>query len=401
MGASAPLYPMWNRLLNNLAEDIVSRGLVSNPQDIAAIREQIEADPLEAANSIEGAYTKAVFRNKFASIFRQNNDQFTPTHEAIVQLGLAGLITLNYDEGLENAHSHVCRKTYNTIRMNDRSELTRWMQRATFSDARKPLVHLHGISTDPNSMIITADDYNQHYADNAVVDFIKQLWLSDRLLVIGFGFTDPFLIHVAEGVLRSLPTESRHFGPIGYRTETPISTLQRRQFVRKYRLSPIFYQIRKNHDGSEDHSDLLLLLKSMMPDGPSKGSSADLVTTDTTPTAGSGGTTPSKSDPNAELRSEFQSQLLIAPTGVPLCIDPRIYAASSGDESALTGERAQIPAADIWTTDESYLIYCGPEYGASTLCRKTALECGLRGDQVVLRDARSLPNYKKKITGRI
>ncbi|WP_082558082.1 SIR2 family protein [Methylobacterium sp. Leaf361] len=396
-GVSAPLYPMWTKLLNNLADDIVARGFVANPQDIAAIKLQIQNDPLEAATSIEEAYTRSVFRSKFASVFRQNNDQFTATHEAIVRLGLSGVTTLNYDEGLENAYSHVHRKTYNTIRMDDRTELTRWIQRATFSDARKPLVHLHGVSNDPNSMIITADDYNRHYADSAVIDFIKQLWLADRLLVVGFGFTDPFLTHVAEGVLRSLPSETRHFALIGIRTEEPISTLQRRQFVRKYRLTPIFYQIRGNADGSEDHSDLLLLLNSLAPDDTSGGPSDKSTAISNPANPGPTGTSLSKLDPNADLRSEFQSQLLIAPTGVPLYIQPRIYAASARDEAGINAERVQIPASEIWTTDESYLIYCGPEYGASTLCRKIALECASRGDQVVLRDARSLPNYKKKL----
>lgn len=392
-GASAPLYPTWVPLLQKLLQQARTKGLISSARDYEEIEAQISKDPLEAAGFIEDLYGKQVFRSAFAEVFRINNDKFTSAQEAIVEAGFGGIVTTNYDEGLENAYSHVHHKTLNAIRMDDTAELTRWVQKTSFGDMRKPLVHLHGVTNQPSSMVLTADDYNAHYAMQDRRTFIEQLWRSDRLLSIGFGFSDPFLTRIAESVLRSIESDTRHFGIIGYKTAEQISTILRKSFVRKYRLSPIFYQVREGADGhGEDHSDLLCILQGLIPNGTSKSgmNGGEAVPSSQVPSVVS-------ETPTQMFERDFFANLLNTSHNKTLYVEPRVYVSevASGGEAGVN--YTQINNSDLWSGSKSYLIYCGSEYGGSTLCRRIALETSRLGQYVTLRDARSLPNYRKRL----
>ena len=107
----------------------------------------------------------------------------TPTHETIAGLNLRGIITLNYDDGHEVAFAQTGRKP-NSGRSQDDATLTRLLQGDIFRDLNPPILHLHGDVSDPEKMILTADDYNQFYQTSLPEAFIKQTWRSDRLLRI-------------------------------------------------------------------------------------------------------------------------------------------------------------------------------------------------------------------------
>ena len=99
-------------------------------------------------------------------------------------------------------------------------------------------------------MIITKEDYLRSYKDAEFVRLISDLWMRERLVAIGFGFSDQFLVGLAETTLRTRPGEERHFAFIG--SKQPIPTYQSQMFISKYKLNPIFYLISdvKQTDGS-------------------------------------------------------------------------------------------------------------------------------------------------------
>jgi hypothetical protein len=387
-GVSVPTFPVWTDLLSGLIDDAVARGLVNNSDEIAYYKSQIETDPLELANALEDKFTKNIFRSRFAKEFANSNGTCTKSHGLLSELSLRGIVTLNYDDGHEVAYAVKGRKP-NTGRSQDEATLTRWIQNEVFDGIDPPILHLHGDISDPVKMILTADDYNQFYALALPGTLIKQLWQSSRLLGIGFGFADPFLTRVAEAALRSLATDVRHFALIGRAQGQPVSSVERQSFARKYRLMPVFYEIRKNKDDAHtDHSDLIVLLENL----PKAGAS-------TTERPGSRATANLQPEIEPKIASdqvakqEFERDLFICPTWKPLYVEPRLKAEprlmaefKNNNEQDLTYD-LWLNFGDIISSSKSYIISSRPEYGSTTLARRMLFEFVSAGKSALLRNA--------------
>jgi hypothetical protein len=229
-GASVPIHPDWQTLLTEFLESAKSEGLLQDKKDIQYLSEKVISDPLEAAGAIEELFGREVFREKLASKFRLHADDWTEAHELILKLSTKGIVTLNYDSCLERAFVSVRNGLPEILRSQDPSELTRWVQSEQFTSKRFPILHLHGVPSDPENIIFTSDDYNKFYSKDTNQTFVRSLWCSDRMVIIGFGFGDPFFGRVAEQTLRDLPTNNRHFALIGHKSEDGVSSLMRKQF---------------------------------------------------------------------------------------------------------------------------------------------------------------------------
>src|SRR5665213_1582633 len=260
-GVSVPICPSWFGLLTELLDEARQRGFINDPQ-FSEYQTFKESEPLELATLLEEAFTKKAFRSRLADIFRNPNGEFTSCHKIISELKLKGIATLNYDNGHEVALSK--RGVYANVGRPSDAILSRWIDGKIFEDGAPPILHLHGDVSDPDKMTITADDYNSFYSELLPESTIQHIWRSSQLLVIGFGFSDPFLTRAVEKVLRNFDSGLLHFAFIGRGANESISPTQRRMFAKKYRLSPIFYEIKesKEMDGKsiEDHSALARLL---------------------------------------------------------------------------------------------------------------------------------------------
>jgi SIR2-like domain len=386
-GTSTPLYPTWISLLQELIDQAENEGLVTK-NDLQELRGLVDADPLELASHLEDTFTRQRFRDRLATIFEPKGKS-TQCHDLLVRLSLKAIVTLNYDDGLEAAFSAVNSAPPQPIRAQDRAEIVRWQQGRLFGPDKLPILHWHGTPSDPKEMVFTGDDYNCFYNNRENVDFVEQLWRDNQLLVVGFGFSDPFLVRVAESVLRALPSDNRHFALIGVRSGKQITTLFRRQFTKKYRLTPIFYEIRA--DGvREDHSDLTKLL-SMLVEGDL---SVIKVDTKSRPPA----TPEQQFTPQSHAgHREFEKELLVSPGGRTLYVEPRLQrpVQLSGTAEAITYEPVGVD--QLVTSSSSFVITTRPEYGSTTLCRRIVADTLQLGITAVYRDANLLPNYKNKL----
>jgi hypothetical protein len=402
-GASAPLFPTWGSLLHKLLDEAQKNGFFTSDLDADFLRAQISGDPLEAANFLENVLSKQIFRSKLAEIFLRDPHIYTESHKLIVSMGFRGIVTLNYDLGLENAYSGIVHKRPDSMQAKDVSDMTRWLQGASFGPAKFPILHLHGTLSSPEHIVFTSDDYNRFYSQNDKLAFITQLWRSDRLLAIGFGFSDPFLTMLAERTLRFLPTDTRHFAIIG-KPEPATSGLIRQQFARKYKLEPIFYQIREGDNETEDHSDLHILLEALSPVEPATVEQLISTTTMRAPTKSSL-TTQSTNEAVEQPASfiaqkEFDSHLFVAPlNGRLLYVEPKLIApAPEIDQKEFMPEEAcRFSIEDLVQSNDSYIISALPEYGLTSLCRRILKEFRSKNIPAFFRDSNELPNYKIKL----
>ena len=121
---------------------------------------------------------------------------------------LAGLrseaaITLNYDRLFELASNDA--GSERTVIPDDISANTgRW------------LLKLHGSVANPDSIVLTRDDYLGYNTNrDALSSLVKAHLLTHHLLFVGFGLTDPHFHEIIFDVRRAIPTDQqKHFGTV-------------------------------------------------------------------------------------------------------------------------------------------------------------------------------------------
>lgn len=113
----------------------------------------------------------------------------TGTHKVLARLPVDLFWTTNYDAVLERALRDTGRRT--AVKSNVAS------LRVTHKDADVLVVKMHGQEDNPESMIITRDDYDRYARTNGpMLTALKAELTSRTFLFLGFSFTDPNLDHV-------------------------------------------------------------------------------------------------------------------------------------------------------------------------------------------------------------
>jgi len=314
-------------------------------------------------------------------------DILTPQHELLLALPFSGYVTLNFDQGLQSAYVRRFQSVPEVIKPQNTYQIGKWTQRETLRPEAPPILQWHGNTGDPETMVFTADDYNRFYAQNEHVSFIKDMCRSQRVLAVGFGFTDPFLTRVLEQTLRTYDSDNRHFAIIGYRGSDPTTPLARRTFTRKYRLNPIFYHVGISEDGTEDHSALNRILEALQLSSEPPGGAEE----DDEPYSDS------LDFSAADGRREFERDLLTTNTGKQIYVEPRLYkpTVSGGDDDQVLSDTVSIQ--QIVRSDQSYIISAPHEYGLTSLGKRLFVEINRLKQEVYLRDAVTLPEYRKKL----
>jgi hypothetical protein len=237
-------------------------------------------------------------------------------------------------------------------------------------------------------MVFTADDYTRFYGDPQNLDFIRHVWRDNQLFVVGFGF----LVRVIESALRQEPIDNRHFSLIGVPAGKQVSTLLRRQFIRKYRLTPIFYEIRLDYNGDQDHTDLFILLSMLT----AKADATQSTETHSTALVSPAKHLKSKISTNLKSR-EFEKDLMVSPSGKVLYVEPRLLRPIPVSNNSNQISFDPVGIDFVLESGSSFVIITRPEYGSTTLCRRIANDLLTAGVAAVYRDANLLPNYKLKL----
>lgn len=102
------------------------------------------------------------------------------------------------------------------------------------------------------------------------------------------------------------------------------------------------------------------------------------------------------SEPAGELCGQLEERLFVTPDSRYVFVEPRLMTRSQ--LAALDdGDEASVSASQISSSTNSYFVEGRPEYGSSTLCRWIQLAIARSGKPVVLRNARDIPNYRRKL----
>ncbi len=94
---------------------------------------------------------------------------------------------------------------------------------------------------------------------------------------------------------------------------------------------------------------------------------------------------------------EFEQDLFVAPSGSALYSEPRLMTRPQEYMTQTEGIAERVTINDLLSSDASYIIETKAEYGGSTLVARLFFEFSVLGKTCFRKDAREMPNYRKKL----
>lgn len=130
------------------------------------------------------------FRNGAAAMLTASG--FAPAHLLLASLGSKQTVTTNFDRAFESAlNGAIGAANYRVMTQQLAQQPLSW------------LLKIHGDVDDPNSMVITEDDYEILEADRpALIAIVDSLLLTSHLMFVGYSMADPIIVKAAERVGR-------------------------------------------------------------------------------------------------------------------------------------------------------------------------------------------------------
>jgi hypothetical protein len=206
-------YPLWDELLLGMAGKC-------SPQ----LNRHSDESVLDFAQRIKLNLEKNDYFNHLERTFEPKaSGNYDQVHLALVQLGFCGLVTTNYDEVLECAVREAFRtsdgpKTCAALDLcNGRTfNVLRFLRGLSNPSEHRYVLHLHGIHSAPNNIILTSLDYVDKYGQQIAYDdqgnplgrsldtiHRKVVWAllaTHPLVFVGFSMEDAFFNYILKVV---------------------------------------------------------------------------------------------------------------------------------------------------------------------------------------------------------
>jgi tetratricopeptide (TPR) repeat protein len=288
-GASAELYPLWTGLIDRLACEAVSRGRADNAS-LDHWKRICRNYPDQAVSDIkrllgDGIYAE-VLRETFRPKARPDGCRFTRLHAALLRLRFEGYITTNFDAGLIEARLRLRPDSLATGfgTWMDEDIVYHWYTGEIFREQTCPILFAHGIYERSETVILGAVEYRSAYREGAYRRFFESLWTQRQLVLVGFGFADPWIRFLAnEGLTITGARDSsgpRHIALLAMEGNETYSPQIRSLFADQYNAEPLFYRVKKGVGGNEDHTEIEAILDAL---GEWQGASAYMTSSDPAP----------------------------------------------------------------------------------------------------------------------
>lgn len=265
-GASAPLYPLWGELLDQLIQTSVAKGLAT-ADDARVWRSHADKRPQQVVRGLRDKLGDGRLGNLLADLFRTrrgpDDRTFTPVQGALLRANFRGFITTNYDPGLLEARLAVRPGCTATGFATWKDELVHhWHTGDIFRDEPCPVLFAHGIHQRPDTIVLGIGEYRVAYQSGTWRRCFDALWTREHLVFVGFGFSDPYLDFLVDDVLTQTAAtsrgEPRHIAILPLQPGEAYSPEARRLFQDQYNADVLFYRIEQRPDGSLDFTTPLL-----------------------------------------------------------------------------------------------------------------------------------------------
>ena len=272
-GASFPLYPLWEQLLKELADEPVRCGLADAADKAQWLRTAAQK-PLHVAARIHDKLKDNFYHTFLYETFKDRVGSdgcgYTPAQAALVRANFKALLTTNYDAGLVEARRVLRPDIRNTgfAVWNQNFAINRWASGDLFHDGTPcPILFAHGHYADPLNIVLDSASYHRAYQTTPYRRLFENLWLQEHLVFVGFSFNDAVLAQIADEVLWSTARQGggapRHVAILGLDEEHEYTPEMRHEYLEPFNAEVLFYPVRRGVDGRPDHSALQVLLDSL------------------------------------------------------------------------------------------------------------------------------------------
>jgi tetratricopeptide (TPR) repeat protein len=271
-GASAGLYPLWGGLIQQLADQAVSRG--ASVADREFWIKNSYTSPDVVVDGIKRAIDPGSFSELLREIFRakagSDGNRFTKVHGTLIRLPFKGYLTTNFDPGLVEARRQLRPDSIATGfgTWRDPDVVDRWQNGRIFRDQPCPLLFAHGIYERSETIVLGAAEYREAYRIGPFRRLFETIWKQQQLVFVGFSFSDSWIRTVAnEGLFNgAAPSAPQHVAIIGIRQGDNYTPEMRRAVRDQYGAEAVFYPIAPASSGGEDHSALQSMLDELIHD---------------------------------------------------------------------------------------------------------------------------------------
>jgi tetratricopeptide (TPR) repeat protein len=266
-GTSAELYPLWPELIKKLADTALESKMIDTAGRAFWLR-SAQTSPLEIGQAIKDKFGPqqyaSAMRGAFAPRTTIDGRSYTKIHSALLRIPFRGFVTTNYDPGLlearQNERPGIVDTGYST--WQDRNDVQAWLTGEIFRAGAAPILFAHGFYERPETIIFTLNDYHAAYQQRLYKRAFDKLWTQERLVIVGFSFSDPWLQHLSKVAVADTRScnPPRHIAVIGLRSDQAYTPEMRQLFLNTYDAQVLFYPVEIT-DGRENHDALRVLLE--------------------------------------------------------------------------------------------------------------------------------------------
>ncbi|HEY0138180.1 MAG TPA: SIR2 family protein [Nannocystis sp.] len=246
-------YPSWPALLDKLEEALHDSPFKAQLDGVRSI-----PDFLWRA----GRYRRELGTERYNQLIRElfgrkagKPDEF---HHDLVALPFRHVITTNYDDTLDRAHVSVFHEPVDRVEWDNAHMVQQLIAELGSPTASRRYVYLHGRFDNPESIILTEQDYQARYATGGADAKLSEMF-GKRLTFIGFSLSDMDVMYMFRRLKAQIGYEApRHFALMALDTERDDSWAARAWLNEKYGVEPVFYP------SSPDHAGLHVLVKRLL-----------------------------------------------------------------------------------------------------------------------------------------
>jgi hypothetical protein len=181
--------------------------------------------------------------------------------DAIVALPFQHFVTTNYDDGIQAAWTRVRGSApLNVLHSRQTAEVQQFATTWNRADTESTCVHLYGLATAPETIVLTESDYQSLYFSGDLPDWLARLFAHSSLVFFGYSLDDVDLMQVLRRVRARQENRVPHFAilPLSDGDPPERSHIESEQLLAKYGITAIFYRkLTESFAGLEALLDLL------------------------------------------------------------------------------------------------------------------------------------------------
>ena len=115
------------------------------------------------------------------------------------------------------------------------------------------MLHAHGRHDRADSIILTLDDYRRAYNNRAFVRLLNTLFAYEKLIIVGFGLSDPYIKQLFNNISKDYKNALQHIAIVGLDdADMQVTGLLRERVEMVYGARILFYPTRNHHKALTD-----------------------------------------------------------------------------------------------------------------------------------------------------